>query len=269
MQLSDDMHWPRTLRLSSADFSFGPLLHGSTRFSRRLLRLLAGFALAMAAVWPTADLAGTEKVRSAPVLAKDLVVFDIAHQPLASALSRYGDLTGREVLYDTTLAQGRISGAAQGVLTPETALARLLEGTGLDARFMPEGSFVLIARPTSQPLIQIAPVKAEDRYYGRIQASIRRELCANVGGRPGRYRVAALFWIGPTGKVMRYERLGTAGSSELDRVVDQTLQDLQIGEPPPDGFRQPVLTMVVPKAPGVTMDCDRPQDTERAAEIKP
>jgi hypothetical protein len=188
---------------------------------------------------------------------------------LASALSRYGDLTGREVLYDTMLTQGRVSAAAQGVLTPETALARLLDGTGLYARFMPEGSFVLIPQPAIQPLVQAAPVRMEDRYYGRIQASIRRALCANVNGRPGHYRVAALFWIGPSGKVVRYERLGTAGSSDLDRVVDQTLRELQIGAPPPDGFRQPVLTMVVPKAPGVTMDCDRLQEARRAAEIKP
>jgi hypothetical protein len=235
----------------------------------RPLRLLSGFVLAVTAAWPAARIAVSEEVRGASVLARDLLVFDIAAQPLASALNRYGDLTGREVLYDTTLAQDRVSAAAQGVLTPETALARLLDGTGLYARFMPEGSFVLMPRPPSEPLVQATPVKVDDRYYSRIQASIRRALCTNVSGRSGHYRVAALFWIGPTGKVVRYERLGSAGSADLDRVVDQTLGDLQIGAPPPDGFRQPVLTMVVPKAPGVTMDCDGPQDAGRAAEIKP
>jgi hypothetical protein len=202
------------------------------------------------------------------------LVFDIAPQPLASALSRYGDLSGREVLYSTALVQGRVSASARGVLTPETALSRLLDGTGLSARFMPDGSFVLTTGSTNQQsLVQAAPGSAQDSYYGRIQASLRRALCASVGGHPGQYRIAALFWIGSSGEVARYERLGTAGNSDLDRTIDQTLQDLQIGAPPPAGFRQPVLTMVVPKSSGVTMDCDRSQNTQqnarRAAEAKP
>jgi hypothetical protein len=198
------------------------------------------------------------------------LVFDIAPQPLASALNRYGDLTGHEVLYDTALAQGRVSAATEGLFTPETALGRLLDGTGLAAKFMGDGSFVLVPRSANQqPLIRATPAKVQDSYYSRIQASLRNALCATVSGRPGHYRIAALIWIGSSGKVARYERLGTVGNSDLDRVIDQTLQDLQIGAPPPDGFRQPVLTMVVPKAPGVTMDCDRPQDAQRATEAKP
>lgn len=194
-------------------------------------------------------------------------MFDLAPQPLASALNGYGDLTGREVLYNTELVQGLLSASAQGLLTPETALSRLLEGTGLSAQFMPDGSFVLIPRPANQPpLVQAASGPAQDYYYGRIQASLRRALCTNVGGHHGQYRVAALFWIASSGGVARYERLGTAGDSDLDRAIDQTLRDLQIGAPPPDGFRQPVLTMVVPKSPGITMDCDRSQ---RAVEARP
>jgi hypothetical protein len=258
--------------LSSAHFSFGLLPLGGARLAGRRLRPLAGFVFAIAMLWPMALVAVVEEVRSTPAsardLAKDLMVFDIAAQPLASALNRYGDLTGREALYDNALTQGRVSTPTQGVLTAETALARLLEGTGLTARFLPEGSFVLTPRP-AEPLVQATPEKSEERYYGRIQASIRRALCANVGGRPGHYRVAALFWIGSAGRVVRYERLGTAGSADLDRAVDQSLRDLQIGAPPPSGFRQPVLAMVVPKAAEVTMGCDGPQDAERAAEIKP
>jgi hypothetical protein len=200
-------------------------------------------------------------------LAHGPLVFDLTPQPLASALNRYGDLTGREVLYNTALVQGRVSAPAQGVLTPETALWRLLDGTGLSAQFMPDGSFVLNSKSANQQLpVQAASGPVQDYYYGRIQASLRRALCANISGHHDQYRVAALFWIGSSGRVARYERLGTAGNSDLDEVIDQTLRDLQIGAPPPDGFRQPVLTMVVPTSPGVTMDCDRPQ---RAVEAKP
>jgi hypothetical protein len=135
---------------------------------------------------------------------------------------------------------------------------------------MPDGSFIIIPKSANrQSLVQETPATVQDHYYGRIQARLRSALCAGESGRPGHYRIAALFWIGPSGKVARYERLGTAGNSDLDRVIDQTLRDLQIGAPPPDGFRQPVLMMVVPKAPGVTKDCDGNQDDQRAAEAKP
>jgi len=211
-----------------------------------------------------------DQIGGAAALARQPLVFDIAPQPLASALNRYGDLTGREVLYDSALAEGRVSAAAQGVFTPEAALQHLLDGTGLAATFMPDGTFVLLPRPANQELtVQAPPATAQDYYYARIQASLRSALCASVNGHPGHYRVVALLWIGSSGKITRYQRLGTAGNSDLDRVIDQTLRELRIGAPPPDGFQQPVLTMVVPKAPGVTMDCDRPRDARRAAEVEP
>lgn len=240
--------------------------YSSVGFRRQLLRLLAGVGFAITA----SDLAVAGQAQGGTVIAKDLLVFDIAPQVLPAALNRYGDLTGREVLYDTALAQGRVSAAVHGVLTPETALARLLDGTGLQARFMPEGSFVLIPGSGGEPRVQTtAPAKAEAPYYGRIQTSIRQALCTNVSGRAGRYRVAALLWIGPAGKVTRYERLSNVSNSETDRVVDETLRDLQIGSPPPEGFRQPVLAAVVPKGPGVTLDCDHSRNAQRAAEARP
>ncbi len=217
-----------------------------------------------------ADRAMADPVRGAATSEGRPLVFDLPAQPLALALSRYGDLTGREVLYNPALAQGRVSSSAQGVFTPETALSRLLDGTGLTAEFMPDGSFALVPRSANrQALTQATPGTAQDYYYGRIQASLRRALCASVSERSGYYRLAALLWIGSSGNVARYQRLGTAGNSDLDRVVDQTLRDLQIGAPPPDGFRQPVLAMVVPKSPGVTKECGRAQDGQRAAGAQP
>jgi len=55
--------------------------------------------------------------------------FDILEQPLAKALERYGDITGRNVLYNSNLVIGRRSSAVQGHLSPDAALARLLGGT--------------------------------------------------------------------------------------------------------------------------------------------
>src|SRR5262245_9677726 len=77
----------------------------------------------------------------------DDVQFDIPTQSLAMALERYGDVTGREVLYNTALLEGRRSGAVKGSFSPETALTLLLKGTGLFARFLPDRSYVLVPAP--------------------------------------------------------------------------------------------------------------------------
>lgn len=108
-----------TSRLSSAHLSFRLFLWRSARLSARLLCRLLGFLLAVTLACAIADRAMADEIGGAAALAHEPLVFDIAPQPLASALNSYGDLTGREVLYDTALAQGRVSAAARGIFTPE------------------------------------------------------------------------------------------------------------------------------------------------------
>lgn len=180
-------------------------------------------------------------------------VFSIPAQPLASALERYGDATGREAFYDAELARGRTSGPVDGTLSPREALERLLAGTGLVARHMPDSSFVLLPGPAGE---RKATSPAHRRYYALIQSGLRDAFCDSEIARPGRFRLVALFWIGPAGAVLRAQRLGSAGQPELDRRIDATLRTVRVDEPPPPGFEQPVLIMVVPQAPGVTIGCD-------------
>jgi TonB C terminal len=197
--------------------------------------------------------------RSEPaVKGGETVTLDIPSQPLASALDRYGDVTGHEVLYDTALAEGRRSSPVKGVFAPEMALRKLLDGTGLSASFLPDESFVLVPTPPTsrQAASNAAPTVVQQQYYARIQTSLRDAFCENGHARAGDYRVAVKFWIDPSGTVSREERLGSAGRPDLDSGIDETLRGLQIGAPPPDGFLQPVLIMIVPQGRNVTMGCD-------------
>jgi hypothetical protein len=181
--------------------------------------------------------------------------FNIPSQPLQTALSRYGDATGREALYDTSLAGGRVSGEVQGKFRPNEALDRLLSGTGLSARFVAENSFVVLpAQPSNR---QAAPLPSHRRYYGLIQANLLAALCQSSATRPGRYRIVAMFWIGPTGTIERSQRIGSAGTADADQQLDATLRNVRFSEPPPAGFEQPVLILIVPQAPGVTAGCDQ------------
>lgn len=181
--------------------------------------------------------------------------FDIPAQPLASALDRYGDATGREVLYNPALANGRTSEAVKGTFEPEAALQLLLAGTGLTARFLKDGSFVLVPAPAAAGPPEGSAAALSRHYYGVVQARLRDALCRTNGARPGSYRIAVLVWIEPSGAVAKFERLGSAGTVELDRGIDNALRNFSVGAPVPAGFAQPVLIVILPQASGVTMGC--------------
>jgi hypothetical protein len=232
-----------------------PILAQARRFGlRRALAYCAMTLITSAPAWAQSDQHGN-------------IAFDIPAQALAAALESYGDISGREVLYDTSLTVGRRSGAVKGTLTPEAALQSLLGGTGLGARFLGDGSFILVAPPPSHTASPaMSALVPQQHYYGRVQAFLRSALCATDDARPGAYRAALLLWIGATGNVARYARLSSTGSADIDRGVDRTLAHLSIGEAPPTGFDQPVLVMIMPQAPGVTMGCTEvPMRASRAS----
>lgn len=182
--------------------------------------------------------------------------FDIPSQSLDAALSRYGDLTGREALYDASIAAGRVSADVHGVLTPNEALDRLLSGTGLSPRFVADNSFVLLSAPQSAAAGPArAMPAAHQRYYATIQHSLLDALCRTRDAQPGRYRLVAVFWIGAAGRVERAQRIGSAGSAEADRQIDVTLSGMMFDAPPAD-FGQPVLVLLVPQAPNMRAVCD-------------
>lgn len=181
--------------------------------------------------------------------------FNIPSQPLDAALSRYGDITGREALYDTSLAAGRVSGGVRGALAPDEALKRLLLGTGLSAQFVAENAFVLVAQPKEQATN--TTIHSDRRYYGVIQENVLEALCRSRGARPGRYRFIAKFWIGPDGAIEKPRRIGSTGNLDDDQQIDAALRNVRFSEPPPVGFAQPVLILIVPQAQGVTPGCGK------------
>lgn len=181
--------------------------------------------------------------------------FNIPSQSLGAALDRYGDITGREALYDTSLAAGRVSGEVRGLFAPDEALKRLLLGTGLSAQFVAENAFVLVAQPRERATNTTS--QSDRRYYGVIQEDILEALCRSRSARPGHYRFIAMFWIGPDGTIEKPRRIGSTGSVDADQKIDAALQSIRFSEPPPVGFAQPVLILIVPKAQGVTLGCSK------------
>lgn len=219
--------------------------------SANMWRLCWASALAVASMVAVSDLVMAQtRPTSAPI------EFNIPSQSLNTALSRYGDATGREALFDASLAVGRVSGDVRGTFSPDEALSKLLSGTGLAAEFVEETTFVLLPGSTAnQHASQSTRSPDQRRYYGLIQASLLNTLCRSRGVRPGRYRFAAVFWIAPDGAVQKTQRLGSTGAYDSDQKIDVALRSVRVSESPPAGFVSPVLMLIVPQESQMTA-CD-------------
>jgi hypothetical protein len=167
-------------------------LNAAAQWTLRLA--LVSFISTLASVWAQSA-AGEARIE-----------FSIPEQPLVAAISRYAEATGSEAVYDASLVVGRNSKPVQGLLTPTEALERLLAGTGLSARFVAEGMFVVVpAQAANGQSIRPgpSPSAANRRYYALMQESLLDALCRSSGARPGRYRIIAVFSITPTGPLRR------------------------------------------------------------------
>ncbi|MFT3665757.1 TonB-dependent siderophore receptor [Piscinibacter sp.] len=101
------------------------------------------------------------------------IEFDIAAQPLVSALGVFGQQAGRQVLFDEADVAGRHARAVKGSLTPRQALEQLLAGTGVAISSARAGGFTL--RPALLP----APAVSPDAALPEVRVTARAE-----GGEP-------------------------------------------------------------------------------------
>ncbi len=93
--------------------------------------------------------------------AQDVVVA-IPPQSLASALTGLSGQTGLQLLFSGSELQGLQTGGLTGRMAPEEALARLLQGCGLQARKTDSGSYLIVkaAKAVDVPVMPEVVVKA-------------------------------------------------------------------------------------------------------------
>jgi hypothetical protein len=70
--------------------------------------------------------------------------FDIKAQSLAEALMAFGAQTGAIVIASSELTTGKISKPVTGQLTPQEALTRMLQGTGLKFETSTNGTILIV-----------------------------------------------------------------------------------------------------------------------------
>jgi outer membrane receptor for ferric coprogen and ferric-rhodotorulic acid len=99
----------------------------------------------------------------APAQAQARVSFDIAAQPLSSALGAFGKQSKLQVLFDEADLAGRQAQAVQGLFTPRQALEQLLAGSGLAIATERSGGFTLkpVPRPAATHALGEVRVTAE------------------------------------------------------------------------------------------------------------
>lgn len=116
----------------------------------------------LAAVLGTAAVAGSG-IAPAMAQAAQTRSFAIPAQSLVSALARFTETSGVQFFFDAAIARNIQSPGVSGSLTPEAALARLLDGTGLTYRFTNPTTVTLVEAPRAGSATVLPSISVEGR----------------------------------------------------------------------------------------------------------
>jgi iron complex outermembrane receptor protein len=103
------------------------------RFKHTALAAFAVTALCAAPVWS----------------AESAIAFSIPAEDLATALREFARQSSHEILFSTDVAKGKTTHGVSGTLSPDAALSKLLEGTGLVTSQAANGA-ILVTNPDAQ-----------------------------------------------------------------------------------------------------------------------
>lgn len=217
--------------------------------------LMPRASIALVAIGVCAIVIGPARAQSVAI--DQSIAFDIPAQPLGAALTAYFRASGVQLLYDSSLAQGRRSSAVKGNFTPRQALNLLLRGTGLVARYSrgnaavlaPEHdaarieSLVPLGRVVVREPVEVPPPTAFQRlqYYARLEAELQAHLHADRRTSHLGFDLRAAIRISASGVVESIDIRPGAGNGAAQVVA--VLAGKQVA-PPPRGIGQPLLLVL-------------------------
>jgi TonB family protein len=205
-------------------------------------------------------LASAGDVRSAatPDAPEKLHDFDIPAQPLDAALKRYATVSGWPILFPSAMVAGRISSAVRGSYSPQAALGRLLDGTGLAAEKVdtgPSDTFVLKQIDAAAPPSRPAAGGVDFDYGGWVQARVRAALCTDPRTAAENYRALLRFEIDASGAIQQARLLNSTGNAARDAALLETLQSVHVERAPPPDMAQPLTMIILPAQAGAGPGC--------------
>jgi len=189
-----------------------------------------------------------------------LLILDLPAQDLEHALQAYSRASGMAVLVDRELTRGRRAISVRGRFTAQEALAMLLTGSGLMARYARSDAFTLQLPEVSQPPVTRGAsarnaARINNSYATALQQAIETSLCRSPLTRPGSFRALVQLWVSPEG-VIEYSRLvSSTGDEQRDEALVRSLGAARVERPAPSSLRQPVTLLLMPDTTGTRMEC--------------
>lgn len=122
-------------------------IHKGTTPAGRLATAVRAALAAMMLTQPAVALAAQAEASSAQ--AAQQKNFNIAAQPLQSAMLRFAEQAGMQVFFDEVKLDGMQAAALNGSMSVEQGLRRLIGGNPVAFRLQPQGQIVLSRLPTA------------------------------------------------------------------------------------------------------------------------
>ncbi|OYU08778.1 MAG: TonB-dependent outer membrane receptor [Pseudomonas sp. PGPPP1] len=198
---------------------------------------------------------GTAAQAQSPLLTLNLPAQDLEH-----ALQAYSRATGMAVLVDRELTRGRRSIGVRGRFTAQEALAMLLTGSGLMARYARNDAFTLQLPEVSPPPAARGAAarnaaRINNSYATALQQAIEASLCRSPLTRPGSFRALVQVWVNPEGWIEHSRLVSSTGDEQRDEALVRSLGTTQVERPAPSSLRQPVTLLLMPDTTGTRMEC--------------
>ncbi|KGE69908.1 MULTISPECIES: secretin and TonB N-terminal domain-containing protein [Pseudomonas] len=189
-----------------------------------------------------------------------LLSLNLPAQDLEYALQAYSRATGMAVLVDRELTRGRRSIGVRGRFTAQEALAMLLTGSGLMARYARSDAFTLQTPQVSQPpptkgAAARSAARINNSYATALQQAIETSLCRSPLTRPGSFRALVQVWVNPGGVIEHSRLVSSTGDEQRDEALVRSLSAARVQRPAPSSLRQPVTLLLMPDTTGMRMEC--------------
>lgn len=189
-----------------------------------------------------------------------LLLLNLPAQDLEHALQAYSRATGMAVLVDRELTRGRRSISVRGRFTAQEALAMLLTGSGLMARYARDDAFTLQLPAVSQPPATRGAAarnaaRINNSYATALQQAIETSLCRSPLTRPGSFRALVQVWVNPQGLIEHSRLVSSTGDEQRDEALVRNLGTTRVERPAPSSLRQPVTLLLMPDTTGTRMEC--------------
>ncbi|MGY2135001.1 TonB family protein [Pseudomonas reactans] len=195
-----------------------------------------------------------------------LLSLNLPAQDLEHALQAYSRATGMAVLVDRELTRGRRSIGVRGRFTAQEALAMLLTGSGLMARYARSDAFTLQTPQVSQPpptkgAAARSAVRINNSYATALQQAVETSLCRSPLTRPGSFRALVQVWVNPNGVIEHSRLVSSTGDEQRDEALVRSLSAARVQRPAPSSLRQPVTLLLMPDTTGTRMECTAAKGT--------